>query len=81
MSNFLSPADPIELLPQVLSGIVVQVITNGNPGRVRFRGSDWPAELYQVESQTVLLRNERVGIVGRQGITLLVRPLESIANV
>ena len=74
MSDFFSPADPIELLPDVLPGIVVQAIASQLPGRVRFRSSDWPAELYQVETDTVLLPDERVNIVAIQGITLLVKP-------
>jgi len=75
MSDFFRPADPIDLLPEVLTGVVVRVITEERPGRVKFRGSYWPAALYQDEEQIVILPDERVNIIAMQGITLLVRPL------
>ena len=65
-----------------LPGIVQQEITATQPGRVKWRGSFWPAKLYQPELdiwfrssdilETKLSKNQDVSVIGREGITLLV---------
>lgn len=56
--------------------IVEQTIQPGKPGRVRFRGSWWPACCKQ---EIILVPGEMVYVVGRCNITLLVEQMHSTA--
>lgn len=56
-------------------GKVEQTITSTMPGRVKFQTTYWPARLYLQDTQTTLLPEDTVNVIGRQGITLLVVPL------
>lgn len=76
----------IELFAQPGIGEVVQVIAPNRRGRVRFRASFWPARLYsevdrQAQTQYPALPTEKVTVVGRDGITLLVMPMGSSAQL
>ena len=64
----------IELFSQLKTGVVSDRIDADQPGRVWYRATYWPACLYNLETQDILLPNMEVIIVGRRGITLLVRP-------
>lgn len=55
-------------------GVVECRITPANPGRVSFQASYWPARLVQ-SSRPQLNPGDPVEIVGREGLTLLVKPL------
>ncbi|WP_246843983.1 NfeD family protein [Hydrocoleum sp. CS-953] len=55
-------------------GIVDEKITPDEPGRVKFKATYWPAMLFRGYSMT-LEPGQEVAVIGRQGITLLVRPL------
>jgi membrane protein implicated in regulation of membrane protease activity len=55
---------------------VEQQITTTQPGRVKHQGTYWPAELYQPDRPIIILPGNTVSIVGIQGITLLVVPIE-----
>ena len=57
------------------SGKVEQTITLKIPGRVKFQGTYWPACLYHQDAQVTLFPEDTVTVIGRQGITLLVVPL------
>lgn len=70
----------IELFPQPYTAEVVQPIAPQQRGRVKFRASFWPARLYQADERQ-LLPTERVSVIGRDGITLLVEPLPSSAQI
>jgi membrane-bound ClpP family serine protease len=52
--------------------IVVKAIEPFRPGRIRFQGSWWSA---RCKGNMTLLPGERVNVVGRQNITLLVEPV------
>lgn len=59
-------------------GQVVQVISSGQRGRVKFRASFWPAKFYsEASAGKQLLPLEQVTVVGIDGITLLVMPVGS----
>jgi membrane protein implicated in regulation of membrane protease activity len=50
-------------------------VTAQNPGRVYFQATYWPARLFQPSSLSELNPGEPVEVVGREGLTLLVKPL------
>lgn len=68
--------EKITLFPKPGKGIIEQIITESQPGRVNFQATYWPARLYYPEQEVTLLPNTPVTVVGRQGITLLVVPVE-----
>lgn len=65
----------IKLFSQPGTGVVEEAITAIRPGRVKFRATYWPARYYGQDNQATLLPNAQVIVVGRQGITLLVVPV------
>ncbi|MCG8361720.1 MAG: NfeD family protein [Pseudanabaenales cyanobacterium] len=68
-SSFLSVKDTAR---------VEKTITPGCGGRVYFQATYWPARFYQSDCQLTVLPGDLVTIVGRQGLTLLVKP--KVAN-
>ncbi|MGD1712079.1 NfeD family protein [Dapis sp. BLCC M172] len=54
--------------------VVEEKITADEPGRVKYKTTYWPAMLFRGYSMT-LEPGQEVAVIGRQGITLLVRPL------
>ncbi|MDJ0705897.1 MAG: NfeD family protein [Leptolyngbyaceae cyanobacterium MO_188.B28] len=66
--------DEITLLPYPEVGKVDTAISSTQPGRVRFQGSHWPARFYLSDYQGMVLPNDSVKVVGRQGLTLLIVP-------
>jgi membrane protein implicated in regulation of membrane protease activity len=73
MSNFM-PYERIEWFAEPGIAEVVKMITPQQRGRVKFQASFWPARLHP-DVQAQALPSERVVVVGRDGITLLVTPL------
>lgn len=69
--NTTSPA--VTLFPECVYGIVEKPIASTQTGRVRFQGSTWKARFYSPDSPTVGC-GEKVRVIARQGITLLVEP-------
>ncbi|XWK88093.1 MAG: NfeD family protein [Phormidium sp.] len=65
----------IEMFPEPLIGTVEKRITSNQPGRVKFLGTYWPAKLHQTNKQVTLIPEQTVHIIGIQGITLLVIPV------
>ena len=65
--------DPPILFSGPLLGVVTTTICPNQAGRIKFQGSYWPAKLHQSSHATCILPNQVVQVVGRQGITLLVR--------
>jgi len=65
----------ITLFPKPGKGIIEEIITTSQPGRVNFQATYWPARLYNPEQKVNLLPNTPVTIIGREGITLLVVPI------
>ncbi len=75
----LSSVAQVTMFPKPSVGTVEQTITHHQPGRVKFQASYWPARLYQPDYPLAVFPGERVRIVGRQGITLLVVAVSSIS--
>lgn len=73
-------SERIELFAQPGVGEVVKMIAPNGKGRVKFRASFWPARFYP-ESQTHALPSSQVAVIGRDGITLLVTPIVSSAQI
>lgn len=55
---------------------VEQTITPHQRGRVRFMATSWFAQFYQPNGQTETLPGTSVRVIGRQGLTLLVMPVD-----
>ncbi|MGB5962626.1 MAG: NfeD family protein [Coleofasciculaceae cyanobacterium] len=68
----------IVLFPKPGKGIIEEIITESQPGRVNFQATYWPARLYNSEQKVTLLPNTSVNIIGREGITLLVVPVSEV---
>lgn len=67
----------LELFPSAVTGLAVQPISLKVSGRVSYRASSWPARLYQVKKDCLVYSGQAVKIVGREGITLLIQPLQA----
>jgi hypothetical protein len=52
--TYLGGVDTIELFAQSGIGEVAELITPDQSGRIRFRASFWPAELYDITSKVTL---------------------------
>lgn len=65
----------IELFAAPVEGIVDRPADATRPGRIRTMGTIWNARLYQFENQLAVAAGDRVLVVGRQGLTLLIVPL------
>lgn len=68
----------ITLFPKPGMGIIEEIITESQPGRVNFQATYWPARLYNPEHKVILLPNTSVVVIGREGITLLVVPVNEV---
>lgn len=81
MNTLVSP-ERIALFAQPGIGEVVQAISPKHRGRVKFRASFWPAKFY-LESQTdePALPLEQVVVIGIDGITLLVMPIDASTQI
>lgn len=68
--------DTKELFSETLLGVVDEEVSTFPGGRLRFQGSYWPSILDENCSRFLTLKpGERVAVIGRIGICLLVRPL------
>ena len=67
--------EKVEKFPAPLMGTVEKKITRSQPGRVKCQGTYWPARFYQPNCEATVLPDEPVMVVARQGITLLVVPV------
>ena len=70
------PNKPIELFAAPREGIIDRPVAAHLPGRVKAMGSIWNARFYQIDRQIVIAAGDRVLIVGRQGLTLLIAPIQ-----
>lgn len=64
-----------DLSPFPYRGTVNRSVTTQNPGRVYFRATYWPARLSETTALGELKPGDPVEVVGREGLTLLVKPL------
>lgn len=78
MRNLFAPGN-IEKFPEPLLGTVETTISPNQPGRVKCRGTSWPARFHQLDCQAKILPDEPVVVVAIQGIMMLVEPLNSVA--
>lgn len=69
----LSPSS--DLPPFQGRGIVERTITPSTPGRVYFQASYWPARFFELDASGDLHPGAPVEVVGRDSLTLLVKPL------
>ncbi len=76
MSSILSRQTVDEVFPSEVLAWVDQPISEAQAGRVKALGTSWPARLAAAGTGCELLPGQRVRAIGRQGITLLVVPLE-----
>ena len=77
MMSTLAP-DRIALFAQPGIGEVVQPISAKQRGRVKFKASFWPAKFYaELAADERALPLEQVMVVGIDGITLLVMPIDT----
>ncbi len=72
------PLRPIEWFTTPIEGILEKPIVAPRPGRVKALGSIWNAQVHAAQPRFVLTVGDRVRIVGRQGITLLIVPLDEV---
>gem|GEM_PF-4616990 len=64
-------------IPEVLLWINSPAIAPNQPGRVKYKASYWSAKLYPSDRETSpLTPGQLVGVVGREGITLLVQSFQ-----
>jgi hypothetical protein len=75
MSLTVAP-ETIEWFDYAELGEVEQTITPHQRGRVRFMATSWFARFYQPNGQTEALLGTTVRVIGRQGLTLLVMPVD-----
>ncbi|MCG8368036.1 MAG: NfeD family protein [Pseudanabaenales cyanobacterium] len=70
----LRPA--VELFEKPGLGRVDKAIAPNHRGRVFFEGTYWPARLYSADAPLMAIAEveSAVSVLGRQGLTLLVRP-------
>ena len=64
----------VELFDKPGLGRVDQAIAPDHQGRVFFEGTYWPARLYSADTTFIAEVESAVDVLGRQGLTLLVRP-------
>lgn len=55
--------------------VVENEIEPGKFGRVRYQASRWKA---RCDSATAIAKDSRVRVLGRQGLTLIVEPIEAV---
>jgi membrane protein implicated in regulation of membrane protease activity len=65
-----------ELFSQKGTARVLRTITSEDAGRIRFRGTDWPARLNHSDSWVSVPPSAKVQVIGRRGLTLLVEPFK-----
>ncbi len=70
----------VEMFPQAQLGTVEEAISYNQRGRVKFDGTCWPARFYHPNCKATVQPDEPVSVVAIQGITLLVLPLERVAE-
>ncbi len=67
----------IELFAAPVEGILERPVANHQPGRVKAMGTTWNARFHKFEHAIAIAAGDRVLIVGRQGITLLIAPMQT----
>jgi hypothetical protein len=70
----------VEMFPQAQLGTVEEAISYNRRGRVKFDGTYWPARFYDPDCKATVPPDELVSVVAIKGITLLVLPLERVAE-
>ena len=75
MDEFLED-DPIIIFAKPVRGKATKPIFPHEPGRCEAFGSNWIAVLYPPNSKATILPNSPINVIGRQGIRLLINPLE-----
>ena len=76
--NSIVFANHKNIVPLKGKGKVEQEIKPLQPGRVYYRATYWPAQFSNLNCTAKVLPGDSVKVVGRQGLTLLVLPNDSI---
>jgi hypothetical protein len=74
--SLTSLPETIEWFTYIELGEVEQAITPHQRGRVRCMATSWFARFYQPNGQAEVLPGTTVKVIGRQGLTLLVMPVD-----
>ncbi|MDJ0707784.1 MAG: NfeD family protein [Leptolyngbyaceae cyanobacterium MO_188.B28] len=74
LSPVLELSEFSNFAPVKTTARVEKTISPSCRGRVYFQATYWPARFYQPDCQATVLPGDSVTIIGRQGLTLLVRP-------
>lgn len=64
----------VKLFGKPGDGQVEKTISTDQLGRVKWKGTSWPARFYQNEGQANIFPGNPVKVIGRQSIILLVVP-------
>ncbi|MGB5973278.1 MAG: NfeD family protein [Nodosilinea sp.] len=72
LADFLPATKTLSFTGQ---GTVNTLVTPLQAGRVYFQATYWPARLFQMATLESLHPGDSVEVVGREGLTLLVKPL------
>lgn len=73
--NLFQPAP--DFFPFQGSGTVDRTVQSQNPGRVYFQATYWPTRLANSNSPQPLPPGSCVQVLGRDGLTLFVQPVNS----
>ncbi len=75
MSLTITP-ETIEFFAHVAIGEVSETITRQQRGRVKFMATYWFARFYDTNDSVEALPGTSVKVIGREGLTLLVVPID-----
>ncbi|WP_072621119.1 NfeD family protein [Spirulina major] len=64
-----------QFFPTPIPGVITDTVTLDQKGRIRFQGSFYPAQLAEQNMSDELSPGTTVQVLGRLGITLLIRPV------
>ncbi|MDA0265880.1 MAG: NfeD family protein [Cyanobacteria bacterium] len=73
--QFPNQFQPTNRFAYQTQGVLDRPITPTTPGRVYFKATYWRACLFQPDTHTSLKTGDKVEVLGRNGLTLLIQPV------